>query len=83
MVSICQNGLTLNKIKNIIPNQKYLALSDIKYIEQEVLQENSFHSVVSTLHNDPTAISKEVRRSANVIPQKSNRDYIIYKNYIN
>ena len=44
-------------------NQKHLTLSDRIYIEQELLQGNSFASIAKTLHKDPSTISKEVKRN--------------------
>lgn len=71
----------MNISKNIIPNQKHLTLSDRTYIEQELLQGSSFRSIAETLRKDPTTISKEVRRYAKDVPQKSNRDCIICKHF--
>ncbi len=71
----------MNISKNVIPNQKHLTLSDRTYIEQELLQGSSFRSIAATLRKDPTTISKEVRRYAKDVPQKSNRDCIICKHF--
>ena len=42
-------------------NGKHLTISDRLYIEQELLQGNSFRSIASVLGKDPTTISKEIR----------------------
>ncbi len=60
----------MNKNKNIIHDQKHLTLSDRTYIEQELFQGSSFKSIASTLHKDPTTISKEVRRHSRVVEGK-------------
>ena len=44
------------------PNQKHLTLSDRTYIEQELVRGSSFRSIATTLHKDPTTISKEVKQ---------------------
>ena len=51
------------KDKNIFHNQKHLTLTERTYIEQELVQGNSFSSIASTLHKDPSTISKEVKRA--------------------
>lgn len=49
--------------KNIFHNQKHLTLTERTYIEQELVQGSSFSSIASTLHKDPSTISKEVKRA--------------------
>ena len=51
------------KDKNIFHNQKHLTLTERTYIEQELVQGSSFSSIASTLHKDPSTISKEVKRA--------------------
>ncbi len=60
----------MNKDKNMIHNQKHLTLSDRTYIEQELLQNNSFKSIANTLHKDPTTISKEIRKNTKLLTGK-------------
>jgi len=42
-------------------NQKHLTLSDRCFIEQALLQNLSFRQMATTLHKDPSTISKEIR----------------------
>ena len=53
----------MNRNKNIFHNQKHLTLTERTYIEQELVQGSSFSSIASTLHKDPSTISKEVKRA--------------------
>lgn len=48
-------------------NHSHLTLSDRIFIEQELGQGSTFYSIAQVLHKDPTTISKEVKRSRNVI----------------
>ena len=49
-------------MKNNKHNQKHLSLSDRIFIEQELVQGNSFSSISKSLGKDPTTISKEVKK---------------------
>lgn len=70
------------KVKNIIHNQKHLTLSDRTYIEQELLQDSTFRSIATTLHKDPTTISKEVRNHIKIVDGKHASGHCIKcKNY--
>jgi len=55
-------------------NYKHLTLSDRIYIEQELLQGNSFASIARTLRKDPSTIAKEVKRHRELIPYQRFRD---------
>ena len=47
--------------RKIKGNGKHLTFSDRVYIEQELIQQNSFRSIAENLGKDPSTISKEVR----------------------
>lgn len=51
-------------------NQKHLTLSNRTYIEQELLQKNTFSSIGDVLHKNPSTISKEVKRYYKTVPAK-------------
>lgn len=53
----------MNKNKSTIRNQKHLTLTERTCIEQELVQGSTFSSIASTLHKDPSTISKEVKRA--------------------
>lgn len=54
-------------------NQKHLTLSERIFIEQELVRGSTFKEIASVLSKDPTTISKEIRRSSNLIPGKHYR----------
>lgn len=53
----------MNKNKSTIRNQKHLTLTERTCIAQELVQGSTFSSIASTLHKDPSTISKEVKRA--------------------
>lgn len=62
-------------------NQKHLTLSNRTYIEQELLQKNTFSSIGDVLHKDPSTISKEVRRYYKTVPAKYSYKCNLCKHY--
>ena len=54
-------------------NGKHLTFSDRVYIEQELIQQSSFRSIVETLGKDPSTISKEIRLRCAVAPNGTYR----------
>lgn len=59
--------------KSIPGNQKHLTLSDRCYIEQALLQNLSFRQMATTLHKDPSTISKEIRLHRSTVRNNSSR----------
>ena len=53
--------------KTIRGNNCHLTLSDRVFIEQELNQGSTFYSIAQVLQKDPTTISKEVRRSRQLV----------------
>lgn len=49
-------------------NHKHLTLSDCIYIEQSLLEHKTFKEIAAYLSKDPSAISKEIRRSMDEQP---------------
>lgn len=59
--------------KKIKGNGKHLTISDRIYIEQELMQRNSFRNIASILGKDPSTISKEIKLHAAVAPNGTYR----------
>ena len=63
MVICLSERITMNKNKNTIHNQKHLTLTERIYIEQELVQGNTFCYIASNIDKDPSTSSKEVNRA--------------------
>ena len=62
-------------------NQKHLTLSNRTYIEQKLLQKNTFSSRGSVLPKDPSTISKEIKSYRKIVPAKFNYKCNLCKHY--
>ena len=70
LVICLSERIAMSKNNKIIHDQKHLTLSDRTFIEQELIRGSTFKSIASTLHKDPTTISKEVKKHRQYVSGK-------------